>query len=430
MLRALIQNALEDRPPRQVFYPCQISAKDYALLMQWNPQISYFATTNKRPPFRTFGIKQADRLFHIYAIGKTGTGKTTFIENIAVQDMLQGRGVAVIDPHGDLAERLVTQVPECRKGDLVYLNAADPFQPYGYNPLRGVQRDRVPLAASGLMEAFKKLWGPAAWGVRMEHVFRNSLYALIEYGEADFPDILRLLTNKDFRKEVLAKVANEQVKLFWTKEFKEYNPKYAQDAIAPIQNKVGAFLADPRLFRMFVNPSVDLHFRQIMDQGKILIVNIAKGRLGDDSASLLGALLVTTLGLAALSRSDIEESQRRDFHVIIDEFQSFTTLSVANMVSEIRKYHVGLVLAHQNLFQLEPEVRHAVLGNVGTIVCFRLGPEDAQLIAREFEPTFDRHDIVNLPNHSVYLKLMIDRAPSIPFSASTLTPADVLNPPA
>ena len=390
--------------------------------MQWNPQISYFGTTNKRPPFRDFGIKQADRLFHLYAIGKTGTGKTTLLETLVRQDMLHGRGVAVIDPHGDLAERLVAQVPSWRRGDLVYLNASDISQPFGYNPLRRVQRDRIPLAASGLMEAFKKLWGAEAWGVRMEHVLRNALYALIEYGEATLPDILRMFTDKAFQKEVLAKVTNDQVKLFWAKEFKNYNPRYAQESIAPIQNKVGAFLADPRLYRMFTDPPVDLHFRQIMDEGKILIVNLSKGSLGEDSANLLGAILVTTLGLAALSRSDVEESRRRDFHLFIDEFQSFTTLSVANMVSEIRKYHVGLVLAHQNLFQLEPEVRHTVLGNVGTIVCFRLGPEDAQIIAREFMPKFELEDIVNLPNHGIYLKLMIDRAPSHPFSANTLHP--------
>lgn len=195
--------------------------------------------------------------------------------------------------------------------------------------------------------------------------------------------------------------------------------------MAPIQNKVGAFLADPRLYRMFTNPPVDLHFRQIMDEGKILIVNLAKGLLGEDSANLLGALLVTTLGLAAFSRADIDESRRTDHAVLIDEFQSFTTLSVANMVSELRKYHVGLVLSHQHLYQLEPEVRHAVLGNAGTLISFRLGPDDARIIAREFEPMFAHEDFTNLPNYHVYVKLMIDGAPSRPFSATTLLPSDL-----
>lgn len=392
--------------------------------MRSNPDVSYFGVTNGRQPRRTFGIKQADRLFHTYALGKTGTGKTTLLETLALQDMMRGRGVTVIDPHGDLAERLVAHVPRWRERDLVYLNAPDLSQPYGYNPLRRVQPDRIPLAASGLMEAFEKLWGEA-WGVRMEHVLRNALYALLEFGDAMLPDILRMLADKPFQRQVLSRTKNEQVRAFWAKEFPNYNPRYRQESIAPIQNKVGAFLADPRLYRMFTNPPVDLHFRQIMDEGKILIVNLAKGRLGEDSANLLGALLVTTLGLAALSRADTDESRRRDHFVFIDEFQSFTTLSVANMVSELRKYHVGLVLSHQHLFQLEPEVRHAVLGNVGTLISFRLGPEDAGMIRREFEPVFSDQDLVNLPNHSIYLKLMIDGMPSKPFSASTMHPREL-----
>lgn len=390
-------------------------------VMSKNPDVSYFATTNARYPRRTFGIKQADRLSHAYIIGRTGTGKTTLLETMAVQDIVGGRGAAVIDPHGDLAERLIAQVPSWRVRDLVYLNAPDLSQPYGYNPLRRVRPDRIPLAASGLMEAFEKLWGDA-WGPRMEHVLRNALYALIEFGAATLPDILRLLTDRSFQRNVLARVTNDQVRAFWAKEFPQYNPRYRQESIAPIQNKVGAFLADPRLYRMFTNPPVDLHFRQIMDEGKILIVNLAKGRLGEDSANLLGALLVTTLGLAALSRADVEEHRRPDYHVFIDEFQSFTTLSVANMVSELRKFRVSLVLAHQHLHQLEPAVRHAVLGNVGTLISFRIGPEDAHMLAREFEPVFIAQDLMNLANHDIYLKLMIEGTPSQPFSATTVRP--------
>lgn len=391
--------------------------------MARHPHVSYFGTTNARTPHRTFGIKQADRFFHTYVIGKTGTGKTTLLETLVVQDTLRGRGVTVIDPHGDLAERLVAQVPPWRKQDLVYLNVPDLAQPYGYNPLRRVRTDKIPLAVSGLMEAFKKLWGEASWGVRMEHILRNTLYALIEYGDATLPDILRMLTRASFRKQVLARVKNEQVKAFWTQEFPKYNPRYQQEAIAPIQNKVGAFLADPRLYRIFSNQLTDLHFRKIMDDGKILIVNLAKGRLGEDSANVFGALLVTTLGLAAFSRVDTEESLRPDHVIVIDEFQSFTTLSVANMVSELRKFSIGLVLAHQHLDQLEPEVRQAVLGNVGTIISFRLGPEDARLIGRHFEPVFTPEDLINLPNRSIYLRLMIDGTPGRPFSANTLHPA-------
>ncbi len=391
--------------------------------MAGNRNVSYFGITNGRYSHRTFGIKQADRLFHTYALGKTGTGKSTLLETMALQDIARGRGVAVIDPHGDLAERLVAQVPDWRKQDLVYLNAPDPSQAFGYNPLRRVPVDKVPLAASGLMEAFKKLWDEA-WGVRMEHVFRNALYALIEAGDATLPDILRIFVDKGFRWNVISRIKNEQVRAFWTTEFRNYNPRYRQEMIAPIQNKVGAFLADPRLYRIFTCPPVDLHFRRMMDEHGILIVNLSKGQLGEDSANLLGALIVTTLGLAALSRADVDESRRPDYHVFIDEFQSFTTLSVANMISELRKFGVGLTLAHQHLDQLEPEVRHAVLGNVGTLISFRIGPEDARVMAREFEPVFFPEDLVNLPNHSIYVKLMIDGSPSRPFSANTLHPGE------
>ncbi|MGK2957241.1 MAG: type IV secretory system conjugative DNA transfer family protein [Acidimicrobiales bacterium] len=392
--------------------------------MYGNPSISYFAKTNGRFPHRIFGIKQSDRFSHTYVIGKTGSGKSTLLESLAAQDIVNGRGVCVIDPHGDLAERLVTYIPDWRKADLVYLNAPDPDQPYGYNPLRRVHPSRVPLAVSGLMEAFKKLW-EEAWGVRMEHVFRNALYALIEAGDATLPDVLRLLSEKSYRDGVIQRVKNDQVRTFWSQEFKAYNPRYRQEMIAPIQNKVGAFLADPKLRRIFTAAPIDLHFRTLMDEGKILIVNLAKGRLGEDSANLLGALLVTTLGLAALSRSDMAEPLRRDFFIYIDEFQSFTTLSVANMVSELRKFRVGLTLAHQHLHQLEPDVRHAVLGNTGTLISFRLGPEDAGIIAREFAPVFEPLDLVNLPNRDIYLKLMIDGAPSKAFSATTLHPKDL-----
>lgn len=380
--------------------------------------VTYFAETNGRKKIK-FGIKNDDRLFHLYVIGKTGTGKSTLMETLARQDIELGHGVCVIDPHGDLAERLVAHIPKERKDDLIYLDAADINQPYGYNPLRRVRKDKVPLAVSGLMEALKKLFDDA-WGVRMEHVLRNTLYALIECGDATLPDILRMLTDTSFQRSVVKKITNVQVREFWEHEFKDYNPRYRQEMISPIQNKVGAFLADPRLYRISTEPPVDLHFRQIMDSGKILIVNLAKGRLGDDSANLLGALLVTTLNLAAFSRSELPEDGRRPFYIHLDEFQNFTTLSVANTVSELRKFKLGLVLANQHLHQLEPDVMHAVLGNVGTLITFRVGPEDARMLAREFEPVFSSEDLVNIPNHDIYLKLMIDGAPSKPFSATTL----------
>lgn len=382
------------------------------------PDISYFAKTNTREPHKVFGIKQADRLFHLYAIGKTGTGKSTLLETLLRQDIEAGRGFALIDPHGDLAERVAAYACEMRPESLIYLNAADPSQPYGYNPLRKVTPSKIPLAVSGLLEVFKKRWSDA-WGVRMEHVLRNSLFALIEKGDATLPDVLRLVSDKHYRKEVTRGLTNEPVKQFWDVEYPKYSFRYLTDAIAPIQNKIGAFISDPILHRLVTAPPVDLRFRKIMDEGQMLVVNLAKGLLGEDSSSLLGALLVTTLGLAAFSRADNPATSYRPFYIYLDEFQDFTTLAVANMVSELRKYGIALTLSHQNLAQLEPDVRHGVLGNVGTIISFRVGPEDAQVFAREFQPTFTEEDLVNLPNRSIYLKLMIDGAPSRAFSAET-----------
>ncbi len=311
------------------------------------------------------------------------------------------------------------RVPPYRQADVSYLNAADPSQPYGYNPLRHVRADRIPLAASGLMEVFKKMW-PDAWGVRMEHILRNTLMALLEQQDATMHDILRVFSEKEFRKQVVTSLKNETVKRFLEKEYERFSFGYRADGIAPIQNKVGAFLADPMLSRILTSPEKDLHIRKIMDDGKVLLVNLAKGRIGEDSSSLLGGLLVTTIGLAAYSRAELPETQRRDFFVYIDEFQSFTTLALANMLSELRKYRVGFTVAHQYLHQLEPDIRHAVLGNTGTMVSFRVGAEDASYVAKEFQARFEPLDLMQLENHHVYLKLMIDGMPSKPFSAVTL----------
>jgi len=385
--------------------------------------ISYFGRSRFRNEAHLFGIKQADRLSHMHIIGKTGTGKSTLLETLIRQDIAVGRGIALIDPHGDLVERIKAWVPRSRCASVVYLNVPDASQPYGYNPLRHVRADKIPLAASGLIDALKKTWSDA-WGVRMEHILRNALYALLERPDATLRDILRLLSDRQFRKEVAGAIRNEPVREFWLREFERYSFGYRADGAAPIQNKIGALLADPALSRILTNPTEDIRIRRIMDEGGVLLVNLAKGRIGEDSSNLLGALLVTTVGLAAFSRADMGEQERRPFYLYIDEFQSFTTLSLANMASELRKYGVGLVLAHQHLHQLESDIRHAVLGNVGTLISFRVGAEDAPYLAREFQPKFDVEDLINLPNHHIYLKLMIDGAPSQPFSARTLHPAD------
>jgi type IV secretory pathway TraG/TraD family ATPase VirD4 len=380
--------------------------------------ITYFARVDFRDDRRVFGIKTEDRFSHMYIIGKTGTGKSTLIETMARQDLASGRGFALIDPHGDLVERVWRSVPDSDRGRVIYLNLCDPRQPYGYNPLRQVRPDRIPLAASGFMEALKKIWKDA-WGVRMEHILRNALMALLERRSSTLVDVLRLFSDRTFRKEIAASVKNEPVKRFWEKEFERYSFGYRSDGVAPIQNKIGAFLADPLLHRILTAPEIDLHIRSLMEGGKVLLVNLAKGYIGEDTSSLLGALLVTTLGLAAFTRADQPERERRDFFVYIDEFQSFTTLALTNMLSELRKYRVGFTIAHQYLHQLDPAIRHAVLGNTGTLISFRLGAEDAHFLAREFEGTFEAIDLLYLENHHIYLKLLIDGMPSKPFSAVT-----------
>lgn len=350
----------------------------------------------------------------MYVIGKTGVGKSTLLETLARQDLEQGRGFCLIDPHGDLAVRMKDLAERCGRS-FIYLDAAKPDQPYGYNPLRKVRADKIPLAVSGLLDAMKKLWGDA-WGVRMEHVLRNSLYALIEREGSVLPDILRLYADKSYRQAVVHGVRNDTVRRFWLDEFEKYPDLKRAEAVAPIQNKLGALLTDPRLYRALVAPEIPISFRSLMDNGEILIVNLAKGRLGQDSANVLGSMLASTIGLAALSRAETPTSERRPFYLYVDEFQSFTTLAFANMMPELRKYGVGLILAHQYLHQLEEEVRHSVLGNTGTLISFRLGPEDAAVISREMRPAFDVLDMLNLPNYNFYVKLMIDGTPSVAFS--------------
>jgi type IV secretory pathway TraG/TraD family ATPase VirD4 len=384
-------------------------------------QITHIARVDFRNDRRVFGIKTEDRFSHIYIIGKTGTGKSTLLEGMALQDLERGRGFALIDPHGDLVERVAARIPASRRDDAIYLNASDPTQPYGYNPLRQVRGEFISLAASGLMEVLKKMWADS-WGVRMEHILRNVLLALLEQPDATLHDILRLMTDQKYRKEIVKSLQNETVRNFLEKEFERFTFGYRADGIAPIQNKIGAFLADPLLNRILTKPEKDLHVRKIMDEGGVLLVNLAKGRLGEDSSSLLGGLLVTTIGLAAFSRADMPAEKRRDFFVYVDEFQSFTTLALVNMFSELRKYRVGFTVAHQYMHQLEPEIRHAVLGNAATVISFRVGAEDAPYLEREFVERFEKIDLMQLPNHRIYLKLMIDGMPSNPFSAETLRP--------
>jgi len=380
--------------------------------------ISYFGETTDHRHRQRFGIRQADRLSHMLVLGKTGTGKSSLIELLARGDLFAGRGFALIDPHGDLAERLVANASSEERAHIVYLDATNPAQPHGYNPLRRVRDDKIPLAASGLLETFRKLW-PAAWGVRMEHILRYSLYALLEREGSTLPDILRLYRDDGFRSRVVAELRNDVVRAFWRDEFDHYTDRQRLELTGPIANKLGALLADPLLQRILVSPERDLRLRGLMDEGKNLVVNLSKGEIGEDAATFLGSILVSTLGLATLTRADQPPADRRPFFIYVDEFHTFTTLSFASMLAELRKYGVGLVLASQHLDTVSAEVRKAVLGNVGTLVAFRVGPEDAGFLAREFQPVFSAEDLLTLPHRHFYLKLMIDGTPSRPFSART-----------
>ena len=343
------------------------------------------------------------------------------LETMARQDIEAGRGLAFLDPHGDLIERLVGAVPESRQRDLVYFNVPDTSRPVGYNPLAGVPPAKRSLAASGVLEVFKKLWNDS-WGPRLEHILRNAILGLLEYPEATLADILRLLDDGIFRRRMAERISNERVKDFWLREFEGYPDRFRAEAIGPVQNKVGAFLADPLLQAILTQPKSSFDVRQIMDAGKILLVNLAKGRIGEDAAMLLGAILVSGIGVAALSRAEQPEENRRDFFLYLDEFQNFTTLSLATMLAELRKYRVSLVLAHQYLTQLDEEVRDAILGNVGTILAFRVGLTDAEILEKEFWPEFREADLVRQPNYHLYLKLIIDGTVNRPFSAETVHP--------
>jgi type IV secretory pathway TraG/TraD family ATPase VirD4 len=366
--------------------------------------VTYFARTLFRSQRDRFGIKRDDRLSHMYVIGKTGAGKSTLLETMMRQDIDRGEGFTLLDPHGDLVERIAQAIPPHRRKDVIYFDVADPDQPYGYNPLKRVAPGKRSLAASGILEVFHKTWGERAWGQRMEHILRNALLLLLEQPEATLADLLTLFRDEAFRKNAAKYCTNKQVRDFWLLEY----PK-----------------SDPTLCRVLTIPKEPIHIRKLMDEGKILLVNLAKGKLGEDSAALLGGLLVTTIGLAAFSRADLPEQDRNPHWLYMDEFQSFTTLSLANMLSELRKYKVGMVLAHQYLHQLDPDIRHAVLGNAATLIAFRLGAPDAAFIAREFNPVFTGTDVLKLPNYHIYLKLLIDGEPSKPFSATTLPAENV-----
>lgn len=385
-----------------------------------NPDVVLFGETNFRNRKVTFGIKMDDRRRHMYVIGKTGMGKSELLKTIAIQDIQTGRGLAFVDPHGDPVEDLLDYIPEERIKDVIYFNPADAGYPIGFNVMETEpDPERRALVAAGVMSVFKKIWVDV-WSARMEYILTYTILALLEAPDSTLLGINRMLSDKDYRRYILNYVTDPVVKSFWTQEFAKYTDRFTAEATPAIQNKIGQFVSSAVVRHIVGQTKSAMDMRQIMDQGKILLVNISKGRIGEDASRLLGGLIITKLQLAAMSRVDIPEAERKDFVLVVDEFQNFATASFANILSEARKYRLSLVIAHQYVAQMEEPVRDAVFGNVGTIITFRVGAEDAELLEKELAPEFMAADIVNLGKRQIYLKLMIDGIASRAFSALTM----------
>jgi len=389
-------------------------------------RVTYFAATHTRGKREMFGIRAADRGKHIYVIGKTGMGKSTMLENMAIQDIQNGEGIAFIDPHGSTAERLLDFVPHERIKDVLYFAPFDTDHPIGFNVMEDVGYDKRHLVVSGLMGALKRIWVDA-WSARMEYILQNTLLALLEYPESTLLDVNRMLTNKAFRAAVVEKITDPIVKSFWVEEFASFTDTYTREATPAIQNKVGQFTSNPLIRNIVGQPRSSFDLRKMMDEKKIFIVNLSKGRMGETNAALLGSMLVVKIYLAAMSRADEPAARLAQLprcYFYVDEFQSMMNEAFADILSESRKYKLALTLANQYIEQMEEEVRDAVFGNVGTLICFRVGPFDAEILTTVFEPTFLAQDLVGLGIGQIYLTLMIDGVGSAPFSAETIPPIE------
>jgi len=384
-------------------------------------EINFFGKTSFRQERKKFGIKIDDRRRHLYMIGKTGMGKTGVLRNMIIQDIKAGHGVGFVDPHGEAAEELLDFIPKERLKDVVYFNPSDLDYPISFNVMEQVDAEQRHLVASGMMGVFKKIW-PDVWSARMEYILNNSILSLLEYPGSTLLGVNRILADPEYRERVVEKIKDPVVKAFWTQEYSRYSQRYEVEATAAIQNKIGQFISSPLIRNIIGQTASSINMREIMDKKKILILNLSKGRIGEDSSKLLGGLLITKLQLAAMSRVDISENEREDFFLYVDEFQNFATESFATILSEARKYRLDLTLAHQYISQMEDVVRDAVFGNVGTLISFRVGAEDAEHLEKEFFPEFTAPDLVNLPKYNIYVKLMVDGVAGRPFSATTLVP--------
>lgn len=403
-----------------------------------NNDILYIGKSNFRGSTKVFGIKNKDRFQHMYVIGQTGTGKTSLLRNLAIQDIEAGRGMAVVDPHGEFVESLLAAIPENRLHDVIYFNPIDTDYPLGFNILEVKNPDHKHLVSSGLMSIFTKIWANV-WSARMEYIMNNTVLALLDTPGTTLLGIPRMLVDKIYRQRIIDNCKDPVVRSYWINEYEQYQERFRTEAIAPIQNKVGQFLATHLIRNVVGQPKSTLNIDQIMNEGKILLVNVSKGLIGEDNSALLGAMLITKIQLSAMERVRIPEKERRDFLLYVDEFQNFATDSFASVLSEARKYRLGLVISHQYIGQLvsmqaggagvSTKVRDAIFGNVGTMITFRVGATDAEFLEVQFAPDLIAQDFVNIPNYNVYMRLMIDGFSSRAFSATTLPPLELATTP-
>ncbi len=396
-------------------------------------QITYIGKTDFRNQMTQFGIRAKDRFRHMYVIGKSGTGKTTLLENMIVQDIYNGNGIVFIDPHGESADKLLRYIPTSRIDDVIYFSPGDSEFPVAFNPLE-ISENSSPsersLIADGLMTVFKKIW-PDAFSGRMEYILNNSMLALLEYPEPSLLSVNRMLTDKDFRKKVIASVTDPTVRNAWD-ELSKWDDKRWSEAIGALVNKVGQFTTNPVVRNIIGQAKSTFNFREAMDSRKIVIINLSKGLIGEESAKLIGALLITKVYLAAMSRANLSPEQLAvmpPLYFYVDEFQNFANDSFANILSEARKYKLALTVANQYIAQMEETIRDAVFGNMGTTITFRLGPFDAEFVERVFTPTFNTEDLQNIGFGQVFMTLLIDGMSSRPFSAATLGPIQPKEPP-
>lgn len=388
--------------------------------------LSLIGTTTFRNTHVKFGMKRTDRERHLYIIGKSGSGKSYALLLLALSDIYHNQGFAIVDPHGDFAQDTLRYIPEHRLKDVVYFNPSDFDNPISFNPMENDDPNMRASIASEIIGVLKKMFADS-WGPRLEHILRYTLLALIETPESNLMGITRMLTDKAFRKSIVDQISDVTVKSFWVNEFAAWNDKFATEAVAPILNKVGAFTANPLIRNVIGQERSSFDIRQLMDEGKILICDLSRGRLGEDNAATLGALLITKIQLAAMSRANIPLNERRPFYLYVDEFQNFATDSFAVILSEARKYGLYLTVANQYVAQMAPEVRDAVFGNVGSMITFRVGADDAAALQRYFEPIFESGDLQNLSKQHIYVTMSIDGETSIPFSGKTLRVPDPEN---